>query len=422
MRRSGIGVTFVTPRYQDRAADRLIHELLAELPALLIVGPRATGKTTTASRHSATIVRLDQPGEAAAFRADPDAALRGLEEPVLLDEWQAVPEVLGAVKRAVDADPRPGRYLLTGSVRADLDAPTWPGTGRLVRVPLFGLTVAEQRGRPDAVPLLDRLARGDDLAVPPDPPDLRGYVELAVRGGFPEAALSLSERTRPRWIESYIDQLLTRDAVQSDGPRDPAKLRRFFEAYALNSAGVVEDKTLFDGAGINRKTAAGYEQLLVNLMVIDRVHPWMSNRLKRLVRSPKRYLVDPALLSGILALDAAAILREGDLLGPVLDTFVASQLRAELATCAASRPRLYHLRQEQGRHEIDLVAELAAGKIVGIEVKADAAPRRAAARHLCWLRDQLGSRFVKGVVLHTGPRVYELEDRVSAVPISTLWA
>jgi len=124
-------------RYKERAADRLIHELLLELPALLVVGPRATGKTTTASRHAATTIQLDRPGEAAAFRADPDAALRGLEEPVLLDEWQAAPEVLGAVKRAVDADPRPGRFLLTGSVRADLDAPTWPGTGRLVRVPLL---------------------------------------------------------------------------------------------------------------------------------------------------------------------------------------------------------------------------------------------------------------------------------------------
>jgi len=123
--------------YKPRAADRLIRELLAELPALLIVGPRATGKTTTASRHAATIIRLDRPAEAAAFSADPDAALRGLDEPLLLDEGQAVAEVLGAVKRAVDVDPRPGRYLLTGSVRADLDAPTWPGTGRLVRVPLF---------------------------------------------------------------------------------------------------------------------------------------------------------------------------------------------------------------------------------------------------------------------------------------------
>lgn len=407
--------------YRARAADRLIRELLKELPALLIVGPRATGKTTTALRHAATCVRLDQPREAAAFRADPDAALRGLEEPVLLDEWQAVPEVLGAVKRTVDASARPGRYLLTGSVRADLDAPTWPGTGRLVRVPLFGMTVAEQRGRLATAPLLDRLARGDELQAPRDTPDLRGYVELALRGGFPEPALALSDRTRPRWIESYVDQLVTRDALQLESPRDPARLRRYFEAYALSSAGLVEDKTLFDAAGLNRKTAAAYEQLLINLMVIERVQPWTSNRLKRLVRSPKRYLVDAALLASTLGLDASAILRDGDLLGRVLDTFVAAQVRAELAI-AESRPRLHHLRQEQGRHEIDLLVEHGAGGIIGVEIKADAAPGRDAAKHLSWLRDRIGERFTRGVVLHTGPRAYELDERILAAPISSFWA
>ena len=407
--------------YKERAADHLIGDLLTELPALLIVGPRATGKTTTASRHAATTIRLDRPGEAVAFQADPDSALRGLKEPILLDEWQAVPEVLGAVKRAVDADPRPGRFLLTGSVRADLDAPTWPGTGRLVRVPLFGMTVAERQGRPTTEPLLDRLARGDDLAVPRGAPDLRGYIELALQSGFPEAALSLSERTRARWIESYLDQLLTRDAMHVAGPRDPAKLRRYFEAYALNSAGIVEDKTLFEAAGLNRKTAMAYEQLLVNLMVIYRAQPWTSNRLKRLVRSPKRYLIDAALLAGILRLDANAIIREGDLLGRLLDTFVASQLRAELAV-AECRPRLYHLRQEQGRHEVDLLAEVSATRVIAIEVKASAAPRGEAAHHLAWLRDQLGQRFVRGVVLHTGPRAYEIDERILAAPIATLWA
>lgn len=418
VRKSGTLIPMET--YLPRAVDRLIGRLFAELPALLIVGPRAAGKTTTAMRHAATVVRLDRPAEAAAFQADADAALRGMSEPVLLDEWQTVPEVLGAVKRAVDQDPRPGRFLLTGSVRADLDAPTWPGTGRLVRVPLFGMTVAEQLRR-RSVPLLDRLAEGDRLATPPDPPDLRGYIELAVRGGFPEAALRLSDAARPRWIESYIDQMLTRDAERIAGPRDPDRLRRYFEAYALNSAGVAHEKTLYDAAGINRRTALAYEQLLVNLSAVERVPPWTSNRLKRLARSPKRYLTDSALLAGALRMDAGAVLRDGDVLGRILDTFVAAQLRAEAAV-AESRPRLFHLRQEEGRREVDIVAESAGGRIVAIEVKADAAPGPEAARHLRWLRDALGERFLAGVVLHTGPRVYGLDERILAAPICTLWA
>lgn len=407
--------------YRKRAVEGVLGGLLGELPALLIVGPRATGKTTTASRYAATVVRLDRPGEAAAFRADPDAALRGLEEPVLLDEWQAVPDVLGAVKRAVDADPHPGRYLLTGSVRADLEADTWPGTGRLVRVPMYGMTVGEQLGRLGTAPLLDRLARGDDLEVPSDPPDLRSYVEVALRSGFPEAALALSDPARQRWIDSYIDQLLTRDAMQLDSGRDPARLRRYFEAYALNSAGIAEDKTLYEAAGINRKTAIAYERLLTNLLIVEALPSWTSNRLKRLVLSPKRYLVDAALVAGILRLDVNAVLRDGNLLGRLLDTFVVAHIRAQLSL-AETRPRLYHLREQQGRHEIDLVGELAGRQLVGIEVKADAAPDRDAVRHMSWLRDQLGDRFAAGVLLHTGQRAYPLGDRILAAPICTLWA
>jgi len=131
--------------------------------------------------------------------------------------------------------------------------------------------------------------------------------------------------------------------------------------------------------------------------------------------------VDAALLAGALRLDANAIIRDGDALGRLLDTFVASELRAQL-TVAECRPRLYHLRQEQGRHEIDLLAAVSAGRVIAIEVKASAAPRAEAAKHLVWLREQLGPRFVRGVVLHTGPRAYEIDDRILAAPIATLWA
>jgi predicted AAA+ superfamily ATPase len=406
-------------RYLPRLVDGILVELLAELPAVLIVGPRATGKTTTAARHAATVVRLDRPAEAAAFRADPDAALAGAAEPVLLDEWQEVPVVLGAVKRAVDRDPRPGRFLLTGSVRADLEAETWPGTGRVVRVGMFPLTVAERLERPTR-PLVDRVVDRSSLEPAVPSPDLSAYLELALQGGFPEM-LALSEGGRRRWLDSYVDQLLTRDAALVDRGRDPARIRRYLEAYALNSAGLVEDKTLYDAAGINRRTALAYEALLTNLQVVEALPAWTTNRLKRLTHTAKRYLVDPALLAGVIGVTGNAVLRDGDLLGRVLDTFVAAQLRPE-GHVAQHRIRLYHLRQEQGRHEVDLVAEVGAERIIGIEVKADSAPDRTSARHLAWLRDELGDRFLGGVVLHTGPATFALGDRITAAPISTLWA
>ena len=407
--------------YLPRLVDGLLDALLVELPALFITGPRATGKTTTAARRARTVIRLDREAEAVAFRADPDAAMRGLPEPVLLDEWQAVPGVLGAVKRAVDARPDPGRYLITGSVRGDLEGELWPGTGRLTRIPMFGMTIREQlRVRP-FVPFLDRVAAGEDLHPAADTPDLRGYVELLLRGGFPEPALRLAVAPRRRWLDSYVEHLLTRDAEQVDGGRDPVRLRRYLEALALNTAGIVEDRTLFEASGINRKTALAYERLLVNLLVVEAVPAWTSNRLKRLVLSPKRYVVDPGLAGAVLGLDVDLVLRDGDLLGRLLDTFVAAQLRAELAS-ATSRPRLYHVRQQQGRFEVDLLAELGGGRLVGIEIKADAAPSGDSARHLAALRDRYPDTFVAGIVLHTGPRAYRLGDRLFAAPISALWS
>jgi predicted AAA+ superfamily ATPase len=413
----------VASGYVPRLAEARLEQLFAELPALLIAGPRATGKTTTARRHARTVVRLDVTTEAGAFEADPDAALRALPEPVLLDEWQAVPDVLGAVKRAVDEGSGAGRFLLTGSVRAQLGAKTWPGTGRVVDVQMYGLTVRELVGKLKGEPFLSRLAQADMDAFPAsnDPPDLLGYIEFALRGGFPDAALGLSADSQRAWLEGYVNQLLTRDTELLDGVRDPRRLRLYFEALALSTAGLANSKTLYDAAHIDRKTALAYERLLTNLLVLDTLPAWTSNRLSRLTRTGKRYLVDTSLVAAALKLDERAVLRDGDLLGRMIDTFVLAQIRPEVAL-SSFRPRLYHLRSRDGAHEVDLIAELSVGDVVAIEIKSAAAPTRGDARHLEWLRDRLGERFLAGAVLHTGPRPFRLSERIFALPIATLWA
>jgi predicted AAA+ superfamily ATPase len=406
--------------YQPRLIDGLLEKLMADFPAVVITGPRATGKTTTAVRHANSVVRLDRKADAEAYRADPDSALGRQSEPVLLDEWQAVPEVLGAVKRAVDQNSRPGRFLITGSVRAMLSAETWPGTGRVLTVPMYGLTVSESQGRPDKATFLDMLATGGTPPSADRPPDLAGYLDIALASGYPEPLLLRPARSTARWLESYVEQLITRDAPELQPGRDPDRLRRYFEALALNTAGFVEQSTLARAAGVDNRTAAAYEQLLRNLLVVHALPAWTSNRLKRLVRGPKRHLTDVALLGGAVGLDTVAVLAEGALLGRVLETFVLAQLRAELPACR-TRPRLYHLREEQGRREVDIVVEFGGRRIIGIEVKAGA-PTQTDARHLAWLRDEYGDRFLAGVILHTGPHMYELGARITAAPIAALWS
>lgn len=408
--------------YVPRIVDSSLRELFDELPALMITGPRAAGKTTTAQRLVATVVHLDREPEAESFRADPDAALRSLQEPVLLDEWQAVPEVLGAVKRAVDEGEGAGRFLVTGSVHARLEAQTWPGTGRLVHVSMWGLTMREILQAPARPSFLELLA-GADLAafrLPADPPDLPGYVELALRGGYPEPALHLTGRPRERWLESYLQELFTRDAAALDGPRDPALLKRYFEALAVNSAGIATEKTIYDAAKVNRSTADAYERLLTNLFVLDALPAWSTNRLSRLVKASKRYLTDASLLGAALSLNEQAVMRDGALLGRLIETFVLAQIRPELEL-GGFKPKLHHLRDKNGRHEVDLLAELPAGRIIAIEIKASAAPKRTDAKHLEWLRDTLGDNFLAGAVLHTGPRPFQISERIFALPIATLW-
>ena len=405
--------------YVERMADVLLADVLAAAPAVMITGARASGKTTTALRHAASTVRLDNPVEAAAFEADPDAALRDRAEPVLLDEWQACPPVVGAVKRAVDTQRRAGRFILTGSARFDDDPALWPGTGRLIRVSMNPMTVREQLGRP-LQPFFSEVLTGTGAGPLADPPDLRGYVEIALRGGFPEPALELHGVARREWLASYVGQLLIRDRAATGNGPDPGRLAEFFEAYALSSAGLAHDTTLAEAAGIDSRTARSYVRLLSDLDVVDDMPAWSTNRLKRLVRMPKRFVVDTGLLGSAIGADVEYALSNGDVLGQLIETFVVSQLRAE-ARFDPLRPRLCHLRDRDGRREVDVVADLGARGVIGVEIKAHSAPKPSHARHLAWMRDSLGDRFAGGAVLHTGPDRFALGDRIEAIPICALW-
>jgi uncharacterized protein len=407
--------------YRSRLLDGLLDELMVDLPAILLVGPRAAGKTTTALQRAASVIRLDVPGEALAFRADPDAIIRGADEPLLLDEWQAVPETFPAVKRAIDVEARPGRFLLTGSAYGDLEGMTAAGTGRIVRLRLLGMTVREQNGQLTRGSVIDRIARGEPVAAPGDRLDIRDYLDLALRSGFPEALSIRGATARQRWLEGYVAQIITRDPTGTVGARDSLRLSRYLEAYALNSAGTAEAKSIYEAAGIDRGTAASYERVLENVFVVESLPAWRTNRLKRLAVAPKRYVLDAGLMAAILRTDMQAILHDGKLLGRVIDTFVAQQLRGELEV-SATRPRLYHLRDQDGRREIDIVAELGGERVLGFEIKAGASVTAHDARHLAWLRDELGDRFVAGAVFHTGPHAFPLGERITALPISSIWA
>jgi uncharacterized protein len=408
--------------YVPRLIDALLRETLDEFAAVMIVGPRASGKTTSARQVSRSTLQLDRPNEAGPLRADPDEVLGAFDTPLLIDEWQLVPEVLPAVKRAVDADSSPGRFVLTGSLRADLLQPTWAATGRVIVLTQWGLCERELASRTGERSFIDLLFDTgiESLRSPAETCTLRDYLARALRGMPPEVALRSSTRARSIWWESYVHQLIGRDATLADTSRDPALMRRYLQSIAASTAGVVDHKRIYDAAGVSRMTAVAYDSLFEALFATERVPAWHTNRLNRLTRTDKRYMVDPAMLGPLLGVDERSLLRDGDLLGRLIDTYVLAQLRPEL-TVASSGAKLYHLRHDAGTHEIDLIAESRDGRIAGIECKANSAPDRDDAAHLIWLRDQLGDRFTTGVVLHTGPRIFRIDERIYAVPIASIW-
>lgn len=410
--------------YLPRRVDGVLRDALGPadgVPAVLVVGPRGCGKTTTASRHAATTLRLDRPNERGVVIADPDAAIAAGPRPLLIDEWQLAPEVLGAVKRAVDLDFTAGQFLLTGSARSDLVTTGWAGTGRVVRLAMWGLTQSELEGRGHEETTVLDLAMDPGAAMPviTDAPDFRVYVDRALRGGLPQIATAGSATTRSRLLDAYVDQLVTRDVETVSPRRNPAMLRTALRAIAASSGGIPAVERLIEATGLDRATIAAYDGVFEALMVTERVPPYLGNRLNRLAKRPKRYVTEPSLLGPLLGIDERTATRDIDVLGRLLDTYVAAQLRP-LVELTAPRARLLHLRDTNGEHEVDLIVEHPDGSVIACEVKATAAPDRSDARHLRWLADRLGPLFRRGIVFHTGPRSFQHDDDIWFLPIAAL--
>ncbi|MPZ00253.1 MAG: DUF4143 domain-containing protein [Actinophytocola sp.] len=414
-------------KYFPRLVDTRLTNVLSAFPATLIVGPRAVGKTTTARRVADVIVELDDPVQAAQFRADPSVALAAVRRasvgPVLLDEWQEVPEVLGAVKRAVDQGAEPGSFILTGSVRAPLQSASWPGTGRLITIEMQPLTVLERQATDSpSSDVVNTIMTGQalDLEPPRERVTLVDYLNFAVAGGYPPVS-GLSDDARKLWLHSYVEQLVLRDVPELGEIRDPATLRRLLHALLESTGTLTPDTELAAAADMNVKTVQRQQRLLEDLRIVSSLPAWHANQLSRLIKRRKRYAVDTGLVAALLEADTHGILSNGDLMGRMVETFVLAQLRP-LLDAATRRIAAYHLRQQDGRREVDVVLEASDGGIVAMEIKAAAGPSAKDARHLSWLREQLGDRFRAGVVLHTGPAVYPLGEGITAVPIAALWS
>ncbi|MDR0432628.1 MAG: DUF4143 domain-containing protein, partial [Bifidobacteriaceae bacterium] len=233
-------------------------------------------------------------------------------------------------------------------------------------------------------------------------------------------AFALPAPDRSAWYDGYLYNLLSRDVETLADVRNPGAFQRLFRAVAANTAGLPAIDTLGRAAGLGHRTTKAYLDVLEETRLLDRVEPFFENTLKRMIKTPKYYLTDSGLAAYLGGLSRRAVTSDGDRLGRLIETFVASQLRP-LLDLASPRARLCHLRDTEGRREIDLLLEAQDGTLVGIEIKSAAVIAAGAARHLVWLRNTFPDRFAAGIVLYTGPAIFRLDSKIWAVPISTLW-
>lgn len=419
--------------YRPRILESELDELSASLPAIAIEGAKGVGKTETASRRAATVHRLDDPDDLTLAEADPKRLLRS-EPPVLLDEWQRLPQVWDLVRRAVDAGAEPGRYLLTGSASPD-GAGMHSGAGRILSMRMRPLSLAERADGSGSVSLSALLDGRRPKLEGDTKMNLEGYTEEILASGFP-GLRDLPTRALEAQLDAYLARIVDRDFAELGHElRNPAGLRRWMAAYAAASSTTTSFEKIRDAATggeeekLSRRGAGPYRRALERLWILDPVPAWQPTRrhLSRLTASPKHQLADPALAARLLGATASSLLenqplgppiqRDGTLLGALFESLVTLSVRV-YAQHADARPG--HMRTFSGNREVDLIVERADGRVVAIEVKLRRTVRDGDCAHLLWLRDKIGDELLDAAVITTGEHAYRRADGIAVIPAALL--
>ena len=444
----------VEPAFFPRYAERSLIEALEDSPVVLIQGPRQCGKTTLVQmvcaprhlpwpRHVATrqsrptntlaperrdyaYVNLDDDDVRAGAQADPMGFVADLPARVILDEIQRVPELFTALKMEVDRRRVPGRFVLTGSTNV-LRVPTIQDSlaGRVEIVRLHPLAQFEIEGRSaarftrDRVPgFLDtlfggrfRIRRTERLG--------KQLAERIVAGGYPAALARPQGRRRTSWYRNYLDAQTQRDVPDLARIRALEALPRLLALAAVQTAQLFNASKLAAPFQITRPTIENYVTLLERVFLLERLPAWHSNRLRRLVKTPKLHIGDTGLAGALLGADTTLLTADRTLLGQLLETFVFQELRRQAS--GHDLPLQFFHYRDRDQVEVDIVIERGAMAVAGVEVKAGATVTRADFRGLRKLKAVLGRRFAGGVVVYDGEMCTPFGDRLYAVPIRLLW-
>ena len=405
-----------------RHIESLVRKGLADTPVVLLNGARQTGKTTLvqamAQESGAQYFTLDDAVVLGLVSADPAGFVRGLAGSVVLDEIQKSPDLFPAIKLAVDRDRRPGRFLLTGSANV-LTLPRLSESlaGRMEIIPMYPLSAGELDGIEEG--FIPRMFAGTP-APQTSPANPNEIFQRLVNGGYPEIHQRTEDARKAAWFGAYLSTILQRDV------RDLARvdalhaLPNLLQVLAARSSGLLNLADVGRDVSLPHSTLTRHLVLLESVFLVHRLPAWSPNLGQRLVKAPKLHLIDTGLACHLLGTDAGRLERDRNLLGRLLESFVAGELRKQISWSAPGTG-LYHFRTSAGS-EVDMILEDRSGSVVGLEVKAGASVAPSDFNALRTLKERLGDRFRMGVVLYLGDQVVPFGDRLWLMPVQALWA
>jgi predicted AAA+ superfamily ATPase len=404
-----------------RHAEPSVSEALADTRVVLVTGARQSGKSTlvavVAKGRNAEWRNLDTATTRQAAIADPTGFVDS-GELMVIDEIQRAPELLLAIKEQVDTDPRPGRYLLTGSARV-LGLRGLPDAlpGRTETIELWPFSQGEIDGNADR--FVDAVFEQGEGLTHESAITRQDYAERIVRGGFPEALARTNPRRRERFFDSYVADLVVRDVSQLSEIERTAEMRALIRLLAARSGQLLVVNAVGSEVRLPASTVQRYLGLLEEVFLIKRIPAWSRNVSARAVGTPKLAFVDSGIAANLLGADARSLLRPDGSFGPLLEGFVLMELARQL-TWSRQRAELFHYRTKD-KAEVDAVLENRQGRVVGIEIKASSTVAAGDFRGLRHLAERIGSDFIAGIVFYTGRQTLPFGPRLRAVPVSALW-
>lgn len=342
-----------------------------------------------------------------------------MPEFVILDEIQLAPSLFTAIKASVDNNRKSGRFILTGSSNVLLIpklADSLAGRMEIIHLkPLAQAEIASQKPN-----LLEQLFSGElsNTLTSKTYSNLgKELASIICKGGYPAALQRDSEKRRTRWYQDYITTLIQRDVQDIANIKNLDILPRLLSFTATQTAQLFNVSELASPFSLSLPTIKEYLTLLENVFLIEKLTPWHSNRLSRLIKTPKIHLADTGLASSLLGVTSKHLWEDKKLLGQLLETFIYQELKKH-ADWYDLPLNFYHFRNKD-KVEVDIIIE-SGMSIVGVEVKASATITSSDFKGLRKLQDSITERFTCGIVFYDGERILSFGNKLYAVPISVL--